>query len=68
MNPEFPKESMFGDAHTLTMGGVEYDVYKLIDIAKHMETVEIKVADIKNQVLEEQCWTDSDANKFSRMD
>ena len=79
MNPEFlpdrkietktfPKESLFGDAHTLILGDKEYDVYKLIDYTREIVPVETRVETLKNQLSAEQTWSDSNNQTFSSKD
>ena len=65
MSLEFPKESILGHAHTLRRGGVTYDVYKLIDLAKDVPVTTEKVAKLNNIGLEDLCWTDLNEIRFS---
>ncbi|MEN9613840.1 MAG: hypothetical protein RLZZ347_147 [Candidatus Parcubacteria bacterium] len=64
----FPTESVPNDAHVFTLNDKEYDVYKLIDYANGLETVQLELATLREQVFGEKCWDGTNSITFSPKD
>jgi len=64
---EFPKESRFDDAHSNTIDGKEYDVYKLIQYGEGIHPIKIEVNEL-SESLDEACWQDIDGKMFAPTD
>lgn len=62
-----PNESAWGHAHTTVIdsSGVEYDVYKLIDLAQELVVKQVAVADLRERAFEDKCWRNGDEGKES---
>jgi hypothetical protein len=60
-----PFESTPGDAHTLYLSGVEYDVFKLIRLTANVRPIWMDLIELKDHLLTEECWTDTNEVRFS---
>jgi hypothetical protein len=65
MEEDFPKESKFGYAHSTTIEGKEYDVYKLIEYGNNIKPIKMETIDFSPKELDEACWNDLDGKMFS---
>jgi len=60
---ELPKESRLGDAQTADFGDHVLDVYKLIDLAKDLDVLEIDIPPVEN-FKDDACWNDENGKKL----